>query len=108
MSSRSASPEIRGHRWHPATNVLVLHGTAAGRDVVARQFHAALVHPGRYLRFDCVQEEDRLRSAMRAWVAEDGCAPEPPVLFGDGRDTLPGCNRNLPRTPTLLLVFRAR
>jgi DNA-binding NtrC family response regulator len=78
----------RFHR-HALSNVLVLYGTRAGRDRVARSFHSSSANPaGTYYRFDCAEEEDRLRSTMRAWIAADGCADEPAALLGDGRGTL--------------------
>jgi len=84
------SPEqlIRQHR-NSLVNVLVLHGTAAARDQIARVFHReSPVRGGPFIRVDCAREEESLRSAMRAWMTGMEREPGPNPLLGAGRGTL--------------------
>ena len=68
------------------TNVLVIHGTSEERARFARQLHLT---PGQaFVQINCEQEGANLHSTLRAWIAEDGCAPEPAALLGSGCGTL--------------------
>jgi DNA-binding NtrC family response regulator len=69
--------------------VLVLHGTAAERDQVARVFHRdSPVRNGRFVRLDVSREEDRLRSALRERTTEGDRASETSPLHVAERGTL--------------------
>ena len=84
------SPEqlIRQHR-NSLVNVLVLHGTAAERDQIARVFHReSPVRGGPFIRVDCAREEESLRSALRAWMTGMVREPGTNPLLGAGRGTL--------------------
>ncbi len=91
---RSLRASMRPHRlasFYPraAPNLLVLHGTRSERDEIAREFHSFRPSPaGGFLKFDCRSDDQSLQSAVRAWLSEDGLAPDPPALMGDGRGTL--------------------
>jgi len=57
------------HR-HSLTNVLIVGGTAALRDEVARAFHReSPLSGGTFVSVDCEGDEDRLRTALRSWTA---------------------------------------
>ena len=77
------------HHWRAATNVLLLHGSEAGRDKVARGVHLASPVPlGPYLKLNCRLEEEAFQVAVRKWISEDGRGAEPAALMGDGYGTL--------------------
>ena len=70
---------IRLHR-HSLTHVLVVGGTAALRDQVARAFHReSPLRNGAFVPVDCAKDEDRLRVALRAWTGEGGPADPNPL-----------------------------
>ena len=51
------------------TNVLVVGGTAARREQVARAFHReSPLRDGPFVCVDCSREEDRLRAALQGWM----------------------------------------
>ena len=88
---------IRLHR-HSLTNVLVIGGTAARREQVARSFHReSPLRGGAFAGVDCTLDEENLRIALLEWVGP--AAEEPAVnplstaehgtLFLDSVDRLP-------------------
>jgi transcriptional regulator of acetoin/glycerol metabolism len=67
--------------WPLWTNALILHGTKAGRDRIARELHAAGPAPSAALvRFDCRRAEPDLCDVLTYWLLEDGMDNEPPLL----------------------------
>ncbi|MBI5711461.1 MAG: sigma 54-interacting transcriptional regulator [Candidatus Eisenbacteria bacterium] len=62
---------IRMHR-RSLVHVLVLHGTTAGRDQVARVFHReSPVRSGPFVKLDAARDADALHAALEACVARD-------------------------------------
>jgi sigma-54 dependent transcriptional regulator, acetoin dehydrogenase operon transcriptional activator AcoR len=79
---------IRLHR-HSLVNVLVVHGTPAEREQIARVFHReSPVRNGPFVRADCTRDEGLLQAALRAWVAGESREPGANTLLGAGRGTL--------------------
>lgn len=88
--SAGPAPEqlIRLHR-HSLVNVMVMYGTPAEREQIARVFHReSPVRNGPFVRADCAREEELLQSALRAWIAGDSREPGANALLGAGRGTL--------------------
>ena len=91
--------------------VLVLHGTAAARDQIARVFHRdSPVRNGRFVRIDVGREEDRLRSALRERTTEGVRASETSPLQVAERGTLfvDGLSSLSPESQELLLELLGR
>jgi len=87
------------------SSVLVLRGTAAGRDQVARVFHAASGHPAAlFHRVDCASDETLLDSLFRALLSDaESSLPSPEderTLFLDVVEALTNSSQRL-----LLLVI---
>jgi DNA-binding NtrC family response regulator len=69
--------------------VVVLHGTAAERDQIARVFHRdSPVRNGRIVRLDVSKEEERLRVSLEAWMSGVRRASETDPLHVAERGTL--------------------
>lgn len=69
--------------------VVVLHGTAAERDQIARVFHRdSPVRNGRIVRLDVTKEEERLRASLQAWLSGARRASETDPLHVAERGTL--------------------
>jgi len=70
---------IRLHR-HSLTNVLVIGGTAALRDQVARAFHReSPLRNGAFVPLDCPGDEDRLRASLLVWTAAEHASDPNPL-----------------------------
>jgi len=71
------------------SNVLVLLGTSAGREGVARSIHSARPRPrGAYHQFDCRREADVLRLALCRWANRDHRLRESEAFLEDRACTL--------------------
>lgn len=103
---------IRLHR-HSLTNVLIVGGTAARRDQVARAFHReSPLRAGAFVSVDCEREEDRLQAALQEWTGaarareDPGMNPfraaEQGTLYLDSVEHLP------PEAQRLLLALARR
>jgi DNA-binding NtrC family response regulator len=111
-ASAGPAPEqlIRLHR-HSLINVLVLYGSPAEREQIARVFHReSPVRSGPFVRVDCAREEETLKSALRAWVTGESREPGDDPLLGAGRGTLflDSVTRLTLETQRLLLEFCTR
>lgn len=90
QASAGPAPEqlIRLHR-HSLINVLVLYGSAAEREQIARVFHReSPVRGGPFVKVDASREEELLGSALRAWISGERRESGPNPLLGAGRGTL--------------------
>ena len=86
--------------------VLLLHGTAAERDQIARVFHRdSPVRNGRFVRLDLPADEDRLGSALRERTGQGVRVSETSPLHVAERGTLflDGVGSLAPPTQALLL-----
>jgi DNA-binding NtrC family response regulator len=88
------------------SSVLVLRGTTAGRDQVAREFHAAGAHPAApFQRLDCAADETVLNPVLRSLLSDaESSRPSPEdqrrTLFLDAVEALTKNSQRL-----LLLVI---
>src|SRR5438045_2971232 len=74
---------------HSLIHVLILGGTAAERDQVARDFHQhSPVGGGAFVRFDCLRDEEALRDSLLTWASLGLSRPAPGPLAGVEQGTL--------------------
>jgi DNA-binding NtrC family response regulator len=88
--------------------VVVLHGTAAERDQIARVFHRdSPVRNGRIVRVEVPKEEERLNASLQAWMSGARRASEADPLHVSERGTLflDGVGALTPEGQRALLMF---
>ena len=104
----SALPSARliGLHRHSLTNVLIVGGTAALRDQVARAFHreSPLVH-GAFVPVDCSRDGARLALALRCWTGAGEGGINPYVVAEHGTLYLDRVEDLDADTQRLLLAF---
>jgi sigma-54 dependent transcriptional regulator, acetoin dehydrogenase operon transcriptional activator AcoR len=90
--------------------VLIIGGTVAQRDRVARTFHSeSPLRAGPFVLVDCGTDRDRLRVALRAWSAPGSSGPTNPLREAEeGTLYLERVEDVPPDTQPLLLALALR
>lgn len=104
------SPIRAGGLRHGLTNVLIIGGTAAQREGVARTFHReSPLHAGPFVKVDCLADQDTLRAALQAWRISGGGSHTNPLSEAEaGTLFLEQVEDVSPDTQPLLLALAHR